>query len=53
MRFGFHRLAVYKLLRFHRHHAGCSSDLDLLTDVGARVLGLEQSKVLNVMQVGQ
>ena len=41
---GFQHFMVYKLLRFHRHHAQNSSDLDLLTSIG--------SKLLHVSQVG-
>jgi hypothetical protein len=48
--YGFHLLVVYKLLRFHRHHAGSASDMDLLTSVGSRVLRMDQGSILNTMQ---
>jgi len=48
--YGFHLMLVYKLLRFHRHHAGSASDMELLTRLGARVLRMDQAAIMETMQ---
>ena len=41
---------VYKLLRFHRHHAQNSSDLDLLTSIGSKLLHKDKGEIMNTLQ---
>eukprot|EP00615_Pteridomonas_danica_P000065 CAMPEP_0114334254 /NCGR_PEP_ID=MMETSP0101-20121206/4255_1 /TAXON_ID=38822 ORGANISM="Pteridomonas danica, Strain PT" /NCGR_SAMPLE_ID=MMETSP0101 /ASSEMBLY_ACC=CAM_ASM_000211 /LENGTH=1079 /DNA_ID=CAMNT_0001465457 /DNA_START=321 /DNA_END=3560 /DNA_ORIENTATION=+ len=48
--YGFHLLIVYKLLRFHRHHAGSANDLDLLTTIGSKLLSIDQSRIMETLQ---
>jgi len=48
--YGFHLLLVYKLLRFHRHHAGSASDVELLTSHGGPILKLNQLKIIETLK---
>ena len=48
--YGFHLLLVYKLLRFHRHHAGSASDVELLTTHGGPILKLNQLKIIETLK---
>ena len=47
---GFQHFMVYKLLRFHRHHAQNSSDLDLLTSIGSKLLHKDKGEIMNTLQ---
>jgi hypothetical protein len=48
--YGFHLLLVYKLLRFHRHHAGSAADVELLTAHGGPILKLTQLQIIKTLQ---